>query len=251
MSRHESRAERCLVRAFEYFGGEAAWRGIEVIRFFPIGLTGLLPMLKGNGRTFVFPDVIEVSPLQRTARFFDYRRAGDVGVYEDDSVRIERTADGEILESSANHRETFRGLAKNRRWSPLDALYFFGYALVHYHSLPFSLAGARVVGFRESVSGGSKLEAVEVEFPAGLPTHSRRETFVFDEAGCIVRHDYVADVVGAWARGSHFWQDVTRVNGFPIAMRRHVVPRLGSLTFPIVPVLHASFRDVEVERTQG
>jgi hypothetical protein len=251
MSLDESRAERCLARAFEYFGGEAAWRRIEVIRLFPTGLTGLLPLLKGNGRTFVFPDVIEVFPLQGTARFVDYRRARDVGVYENGGVRIERTADGAILESSANHRETFRGLAKNRRWSPLDALYFFGYALVHYHSLPFSLAGARVIGFREVSSRESKLEALEVEFPSGAHTHCRRETFLFDEAGCIVRHDYVADVVGAWARGSHLWQDVARVNGFPVAMRRHVVPRLGSLPLPIVTVLHASFRDVEVVRTEG
>jgi hypothetical protein len=244
-------AERCLERAFVFFGGEAAWRRIEVIRLFPTGLAGLLPLLKGNGRTFEFPEVIEVCPQARLTRFLDYPCAGQAGVYERGDVRIERMADGEVVGSSPNHRATFRGLAKNRRWGPLDALYFFGYALVHYHSLPFSLAAARVVGFREISSHGSRLEALEVEFPSNAPTHCRRETFIFDETGCIVRHDYVADVVGAWARGSHLWQNVTRVNGFPIAMRRHVVPRLGSLTVPLVPVLHASFRHAEVERTQA
>jgi hypothetical protein len=34
-------------------------------------------------------------------------------------------------------------VAKYRRWSPIDALYFFGYALWHYHVLPFALAEAQ------------------------------------------------------------------------------------------------------------
>ena len=44
-----------------------------------------------------------------------------------------------ILEARARPRDSFAGLRKHRRWSPLDALYFFGYAVTHYHSLPFSL----------------------------------------------------------------------------------------------------------------
>jgi hypothetical protein len=247
MMRAGSPADRCVARAVDWFGGEAAWRRIDVIRLFPTGLAGLLPLLKGNHRTFEFPEVIEVRPHERCTKFLEYPRAGHVGVYENGAVRIERATDDEVVESSADHRTTFRGFAKNRSWSPLDALYFFGYALVHYHSLPFSLANAKLVGFRSITSSGATLEAVEVEFPSGAHTHCRRETFLFDESGCLVRHDYVADVVGTWARGAHLWQNVERVNGFPIAMRRRVVPRFGRVTAPMVTVLDAGFRRAELE----
>jgi hypothetical protein len=242
-----SAVEQCVARACDYFGGEAAWRRIDVIRFFPNGLTGLLPLLKGNGRSFEFPEVIEVCPRERRTRFLEYPRTGHVGIYENGAVRIEQATDGAIIDNSVNHRATFGGLAKNRWWSPLDALYFFGYALVHYHSLPFSLAHARPVSLRKVSVRGVTLEALEVEFPPDAHTHCRRETFLFDQSGCLVRHDYIADVVGKWARGAHLWQNITRVNGFPIAMERRVVPRLGGITAPMVTVLGAGFRRAEVE----
>ena len=56
------------------------------------------------------------------------------------------TPDGAIVESSLDHRRSFRGVRKWRRWSPADALYFFGYALTHYQGLPFTLADARPLG---------------------------------------------------------------------------------------------------------
>jgi hypothetical protein len=240
-------ATEVLERACDWFGGEDRWRRIRVFRLHSDGLTGLLPLLKGNHRTFSFPRVIEVSPHERTTRFLEFPAAGCHGIYENGSVRIERTATGEVVESSRDHRATFRGFAKNRLWRPIDALFFFGYALVHYHSLPFSLKQARPIGVCEHTLGGARVRALHVELPPGLQTHSRRETFFFDESGAIVRHDYVADVVGAWARGAHLWQNVTRIDGFPVAMERRVLPKLGSLAIPGITVLHAGFRHAEVE----
>jgi hypothetical protein len=240
-------ATEILARACDWFGGEAAWRRIAVVRLHANGLSGLLPLLKGNGRTFEFPRTIEVSPHERAVRFLEYPSSGLIGVYEDGAVRIERAAGGEVVECSPDHRHTFRGLAKNRLWTPLDALYFFGYALVHYQSLPFSLASAKLVGVRKARFRGADLDAVAVEFPPDAQIHSRRETFCFDGSGCLVRHDYVADVMGVWARGAHLWQNVLRVNGFPIAMERHVIPRYGPVTAPMVTALHASFHHAEIE----
>ena len=42
---------------------------------------------------------------------------------------------GRTIAESRAHRRTFRGLSKQRRWSPLDALYFFGYALARFLQL--------------------------------------------------------------------------------------------------------------------
>jgi len=235
-----------LDRAFEHFGGLDAWSRIRLIRVFGLRMAGLLPFLKGMGQTYVLPDVVEIYPCEQRTRFLDYPATGLTGVYANGSVRIEAAATDEVLEASTNHRSTFARLTKNRRWTPLDALYFFGYALGHYHSLPFSLAGARLLSLQISAAGGAIMDRLEVEFPPEMTTHSRREAFYFDSDGWLVRHDYVADIIGGWARGAHLWKRQTRVGGFPIAMERQVVARIGSVLSPIT-VLHAKFDHVVAE----
>src|SRR5262249_47769582 len=142
--------------------------------------------------TFTAPRAIEVHPHQRTTIFHGYPDGAHRGHFTDGDVRIERIADGAMIDASPNHRRTFDGLAKNRRWRPLDALYFFGYALWHYHAVPFTLPEARFVRLLRHERG---LPGVEVSFAADLPTHSRRQSFFFGADGRIVRHDYVADIV--------------------------------------------------------
>jgi hypothetical protein len=243
-------ATEVLERACAFFGGDDAWRRLRSVRLFAGPFTGLLPLLKTRDRTIRFPGPIEVWPHEGRTRFLDYPQVGSAGVYENGAVRIERASDGEILESSPAHRATFRGLAKYRFWTPLDVLYFFGYAVAHYHSLPFSLAGTRLISSRRVPSRTAPLDVLDVELDAErVHTHSRRESFWFDASGCLVRHDYVADVIGPWAHGAHFWENVTRTDGYPLAMHRRVVPRLGSRLLPAVTVLDAAFHRAEVETT--
>jgi hypothetical protein len=174
----------------------------------------------------------------------DYPAPGRRGVFSAGQVQI---LDGAtILEARARPRDSFAGLRKHRRWAPLDALYFFGYAVAHYHSLPFSLTDARPLRIVRAASAGRRLQGVEVELPASLDTHCRRQAFFFDDEGLLRRHDYVADVVGWFARGAHRWEDYTDVAGVgvPVARRRHVVLRLGRVEVPFVVALHAQFGDV-------
>jgi hypothetical protein len=151
------------------------------------------------------------------------------GRFADGSVAIEHVAKRDDATVSANHRQTFTGLAKYRCWSPMDALYFFGYSICHYHALPFTLPQAhfvRVLRIR------GKLVGVEVHFPPDVHTHCQRQRIYFGEDGRIVRHDYVADVIGSWARGAHYWEDYTRCEGLLIACRRRVVWRIGAVALP-------------------
>jgi hypothetical protein len=76
--------------------------------------------------------------------------------------------------------------------------------------------------------------ALTVRFPPSLHTHCPVQTVYFAPDGLIVRHDYVADIVGAWARGAHFWRDYLTVEGIPLATRRTVYARLGQRPLPIV-----------------
>ena len=220
-------AARVLARACAFYGGADLWRTLRCVRLHLGELQGPLPFMKGVGRTFPVPRVVEVWPRERRATFRDYPHSG-----------ASMTFDTVLLA----HRSTFRGLARYRRWSPVDALYFFGYALWHYHAVPFTLGEARLRRHRRA----GACDVLHVEFPADLPTHSRRQAFHIDAEGRIRRHDYTADIVGAWARGAHFWRAQTRVNGLPVALERHVVSRLGALATPVT-VLHARFSGAEVE----
>lgn len=238
-----------LKRACGHYGGFEAWRALRRIRLVSDRLSGMIPWLKGSGQRFSFPPVLEIEPHQRRARFLNFPDEEHVGLFENGAVRLERR-DGEVVAEAGSPRQAFQRRDLPRRWSPLDALYFFGYALTHYHALPFTLHEARLLRTREAGSRGDPLSVLEVELPADLPTHCRRQSFYFDKAGRIIRHDYHAEVVGFWARGAHFWKRETFFNGFPISMERHVVARLGAMPLPVT-ALRATFLDAEVELDPG
>jgi len=222
----EGEARELLEAAVRRHGGWDAWEKLQAVSLRPKSVTGLLPGIKGVGRTFPVPARIEIRPHQRAATFFDYPRPGWRGDYTDGKLAI--TDDrGTAIESTPDPRPTFRGLRKLRRWTPADALYFFGYALTHYYSLPFTLVEGRPLALRWAWYERRRLRGIEVELPAALHTHCRRQTFYFEEDGLLRRHDYVAEIVGWWARGAHLWSDFVTAGGIEIAQRRRVVGRLG------------------------
>jgi hypothetical protein len=239
-------AAAVLERACDHYGGIAAWRALRRIRLIPDQLSGLIPWLKGAGQTFRFPSAFEVAPNERRARFLNYPDEQHDGIFENGVVMLVRRDGGGVVASADNHRQSFRGLAIHRRWAPLDALYFFGYALTHYHSLPFTLVESRLIRRRTSGSRSDPLSVLDVELPVGLPTHCRRQSFYFDRTGRLTRHDYYAEVVGFWAHGAHFWNRQVSFNGFPVSLERHVVARWGTMACPVT-ALHATFLDAEVE----
>jgi hypothetical protein len=162
-------------------------------------------------------------------------------------VRLLRPSCGSEPAESPDHRRTFRGLRKWRRWTPLDCFYFFGYAVATYTAVPFILPGLRFV---RSVSGswrGEALEGVRVQFPAGAHVHCRTQNFLFDAGGLLRRNDYVAEIAGAFMRGSHGWDDFVGCGGLRFPARRTVVPRLGRLLLPFPTVLSATFEGFDVK----
>lgn len=241
------RALAVVQNACAYYGGLDGYRSLRCVRLLPDRLSGLLPRLKGFGRTFAFSGAFEIEPHERRVRFRSFPDAAHVGVFENGSVRVERADDGATVQFATEHRASFGGLKKLRSWAPLDALYFFGYALSHYHSLPFSLLQGRLVQEGPVRSRRETLNAIVVDLPSDLPTHCRRQRFYFNGDGRLVRHDYHAEVVGFFARGAHFWRRETVRNGFPVSLERHVIARLGSVAVPMT-ALHATFLDAEVER---
>ena len=222
-----------LERAVARHGGWAAWEALDRVTLEMRALSGLVPAMKGVGRTFPRPSRIDVYPRAFRAVFHDYPAIGQRGVFDAGAVQL-LDGNGAAVAANADHRRSFRGLRKWRRWSPADALYFFGYAVTHYHSLPFTLREGRPLRMCRVRCDGKELTGVDVELPAALHTHSRRQSFYFDDTGLLRRHDYVADIVGWMVRGAHLWRDFTSAHGIQIPRERHVVARIGRAATPLV-----------------
>jgi hypothetical protein len=235
-----------LERAVARHGGWAAWQALARMTVELRALSGMLPALKGLGRTFPRASRVDVFPHEYRAVFHDYPTGGHRGVFSAGAVELLDAA-GAVVQSSPDHRRSFRGLRKWRRWSPADALYFFGYAITHYHGLPFTLAEAQPLRLCSARCEGRRLTGVEVALPAALHTHSGRQAFYFDDDGLLRRHDYVADIAGWMARGAHLWRDFVTVDGIPIPRERHVVARLGRIATPLV-ALHANLEVAATSR---
>lgn len=232
----DGEALRLVERAIARHGGER-WSRIEAIELPVLGLSGFLPWLKGYPRSFGLPRIVRIDPVRVRAVFLDYPRPGERGVFDRGRVAL---GEAEPVE----HRASFSGAGKRRRWSGLDALYFFGYALTHYHSLPWSLRDAEVLAVGPTRQSGAT-QALTVRFPRTVHTHSEVQTIYFAEDGLIVRHDYVAEVISRLARGAHLWLDYVEVKGIPIATHRRVLTRIGRQALPLV-ALDARFGTPEI-----
>jgi hypothetical protein len=235
------RRDRLLVeRAFHAHGGLDSWNKVQTLLFEVKDVSGWLFTMKGLGHTFSFPEKFEVHLHKDTVICPDYPLPGQQGRYQKGSVVIKQIDSGTTILESPDHRTTFNSWRKYRRWTPLDALYFFGYAVLHYHQVPFTLPQTRWLRSVESVKDGP---GMEVEFPNSVITHCRKQRFYFGQTGLISRHDYTADVVSGMATGAHYWQDYQTVADIQIAGRRKVLVQTLGTTIPSV-VLDVRFSSI-------
>lgn len=148
------------------------------------------------------------------------------GVFEGGDVRIE-DADGRVLAERRDARRAFRSPRRLLWWDALDFLYFGGYALWGYLSMPFVLArpGYRLAELDPWEEAGETWRRLEVTFPDGVHAHSQRQVLYLDDQGRIRRNDYVAEPFGRWARAAHYAHDHRWEDGLLIPTRRRVYPR--------------------------
>jgi hypothetical protein len=208
-------------------GGMAAWEQAESVSLEMHG-GGLLVVSKGQPRTMKNVTVTVATTGQQTT-ISPYPKPGQRGVFEDGSVRIESTA-GEVLERRDDPRPLFRRFRRQLAWDDLDLLYFSGYALWNYVSVPFVLLRE---GYKLEAKDGKTLA---VTFPDGVHTHCRTQRFQLDEKGLLQRHLYTAEPVGRWARSVHVASGHRAFGGLVFPTRRRVYPRLGGFRVPF-PVL--------------
>jgi hypothetical protein len=205
--------EECL----SAYGGLDRWRAAEAVEA-RMSARGLAFALRGNGRP-VTDTRVRVRTTGQHVEFFDWPRPGQTSVMTSEESRIGEHA----------RREPRFG----RRWDELDFLAFGGAAMWTYLSLPFVLADW----------GAEELPGRRVRFrvPEEIRSHCREQTIHLDEAGLIVRHDYVAESFGRWARGVHRSSRFRTFDGLPVPTRRRVrLSRLGPVVVR-VDVLEAAW----------
>lgn len=233
-----SHAMDLITASCESHGGMSQWLSTETICGSFTSLGGSIPRLKGLGFSFTAPGAFSVHPHKQRVVFGDYPTVGDRVAFQGAAGGASMTltpATGEQT-SYPKYRQRFRGVRKWRLWGPLDAAYFFGYALLTYYSVPFILSRCEIVGVHPA--------RVTVRFPDEFETHCQAQSFWFDSKHLLTRQDYTADVLGSVFRGAHHSNDFVEVNGLTLARSRQVCVRLGRVSLPLV-VLSAtlSFRD--------
>jgi hypothetical protein len=225
-----------LDEVLDAHGGRERWRATPRISAH-VRSGGLLPRTRMPGNRLADYRVT-VDVAEPRTRLDPFPGPGRVGVFDRGAARVE-TAEGEVLASRAEPRAAFSGLGgvrRNLRWDALDSVYFAGYAMWNYLTTPYLLA-AEGVEAREgerwvepNSERGEPWRRLEVTFPEGIPTHSRRQTFYFCPLLLLRRHDYVAEVVGRWAKAAHYCGDHLDVGGLVFPTRRWVVPRRRNST---------------------
>ncbi|XDD49403.1 hypothetical protein AB3N59_13460 [Leptospira sp. WS92.C1] len=231
---------KLLERAVERFGGWNLWKRLDSLEFYFDRLGASIPVLKGLGKTFQKHGHVKVFPKKFTAEFLDYPSRDKKIIFQNGKVGIFNINESEVAYEISDYRKTFQGFRKFRRWNPLDVSYFFGYAITQYLSVPFLL---KEYGVREvELAEGFRIDA---EFPPFLHTHCRKQSYYFDKEGLLIRNDYIADILAPWAAGAHFTTDYQNVDGLPVATKRNVYFRFGTLVTPI-PVLSAELKPLRV-----
>jgi hypothetical protein len=206
-------------------GGWCCWESHNAVTLTIETLAGPLITWKGVHRWLARAQAVVVEAKAQRAHFLAEEGQPHAATYQRGAVTIDEQA-------YHAHRIHLCNKPMWSRWSHADTVYFFGYALVTYLSVPFILPELELLQFESS------RRAFTVRFPETMDTHCPVQTFHFDETGLLYRHDYTAEVVGGWAKGSHFTENYTGVQGLQVAQQRRVGWRIAGRPTRM-PVLRA------------
>jgi hypothetical protein len=168
---------------------------------------------------------VTVDLHQERAVFAPFRLPNDYAVFTPHRLTVE-TTQGAVVEERTNPRTAFAGHTRETPWDDLDQLYFSGYAMWTYLTVPFCLtwagfAVAEIEPWREQEETWRRLA---VTFPPDIASHSTHQTFYFGADGLLRRHDYAVEVAGGFP-AAHYVSDYQNVAGLQLATKRRVFPR--------------------------
>lgn len=214
-------------KAIKVYGGEALWRNSKTIEA-DVSVTGLAFTLKRRPffknakiQMNIHAPISKITPIGRNEKLS--------GVLEKDWVWLEDEAGKRIAERK-NPRSYFPYGRRLFYWDDLDMTYFANYAFWNYFTFPNLLCNPQIE-WREK-----KENILEAIFPSSIPTHSKRQEFLFDnESGKLSQHNYTAEVISSLANAANVVREHAEENGILFPSKRIVSPQTLSgkpLNFP-------------------
>jgi hypothetical protein len=218
---------RRVLTSIDAHGGLERWHAVnEIVISASVGGASLSVKRQGKAIRNLQG---HISPARQYVVFVPYPQTGQRGVFEGGTVRIESDR-GEIIAERSDARNAFRGFRQQLWWDKLDVLYFCGYALWTYLTIPFILTrpGFEARELDPWEEGSDTWQRIGVRFPSGIDTHCREQTLYLDDTGLVRRHDYTSEVFGAWAKAAHYPFDHQTFDGVVLPTRRRVFLRRGN-----------------------
>jgi len=213
-----------LNKAVEAHGGLKRWQTIKKIEA-RIRCGGAALPLRFKFGTFKSYRAL-ISTAEPNIVFFPFAGKGKRGIFSGNTVRIESES-GRVLAERSNAKAAFKTFRHKFYWDHLDALYFGGYAIWNYFTVPFLFLqeGFEIQEIGPWEENGQTWRRLRVFFPPHIPTHSREQVFYFNSDGVLMRLDYTAEVFGRWAKAVHYCRDYRNYSGLLVPTRRQVLPR--------------------------
>lgn len=229
-------------------GGMDRWRDVTKITV-QLRASGIAFRLMGNGQEALLQRGVTVTVHREgytvITPFLDEAHRG-VFSARDDWVWIE-TLDGTVVSSRKDPR---RHKVDRFRFDPLDTLYFGGYTFQTYFLHPFTLLepGLKLRRLTPVAVGGERLDRLEVVYPEGSHTHSRRQVYSYGPDGLLRLQEYTAEVMGPlaslWAHAFTTSSSYRECDGIMFPLRRRAMPDRSAGTLLLFGPLEGMFREL-------
>jgi hypothetical protein len=208
-----------LDKAVQAHGGLDNWNTFGTVSA-GLDIGGAIWHLKGQPD--MFKDIELTASLRAQQLVMTSPQNGWSGTFTPDVVQL-GALDGRPLEERNSPRTSYEGQIQATPWDRLHALYFTGYALWTYLTIPFlyTLPGFQTEELPEWRENGEVWRRLKVTFPESVASHSREQVSYFGEDGLLRRHDYTVDVMGG-ARGANYASNYRNVRGVMVPMSRRV-----------------------------
>ena len=189
-----------------------------------LAIGGALWLLKGQAGALSKVHVT-VELHQEHALFAPFKLPNQRAVFTPQRVAVE-TNEGVVVAERASPRAAFAGHGRETPWDNLHLIYFGGYAMWTYLTVPFCLTWA---GFEASEiepwqEQGETWRRLQVTFPPSIASHSSEQTFSFGDDDLLRRYDYVDEIAGNFPV-AHYVSDYQDVSGLLIPTKRRAFAR--------------------------
>jgi hypothetical protein len=211
-----------LEQVLDVHGGLDNWRRVNTVDF---RLTFRGAALEVKQQPQGLRDVmVKVDTKRSRTLITPFPAPGRRGIFEGGQVRIETDA-GDKMSTLDEPRKAFEGYSPQSPWTAIQFLYFVGYALNNYMTMPFLLAsdGVQCEEIAPHEENGERWRVLKASFPCSVEVHCPEQKFYFSDAGYLVRNDYMPEVSRGTA--AHYTFDHKNFDGFVFPTHRRVVFR--------------------------